>query len=216
MKSILILFCLSFSTITIGQKLKIKQAEDYFKSYRYYESTPIYKELIQKDMLSFDENPELYRHAVISAEKSRDFDFKFNTLDIISLSQGYTFDDAFEFFKTALFVGRLDKAKEILLSDIVANSTDARKELLSAYKQGSVWEELLKDTTQYTTSKVSFNSNKGDFNPIYHPKGIVFTSAREHSIRKSTLDISCSVPNVKSLLSFVNVCLARSVLLLLL
>ena len=188
MKSILILFCLSFSTITLGQTLKFKQAEDYFKSYRYYESTPIYKELIQKDMLSFDENPELYRHAVISAEKSRDFHFKFNTLDIISLSQGYTFDDAFEFFKTALFVGRLDKAKEILLSDIVVNSTDARKELLSAYKQGSVWEELLKDTTQYTTSKVSFNSNKGDFNPIYHPKGIVFTSAREHSIRKSTLD----------------------------
>jgi outer membrane protein OmpA-like peptidoglycan-associated protein len=190
MKSILILFCLSFSTITIGQTLKIKQAEDYFKTYRYYESTPIYKELIQKDELTFEENPELYRHAVISAENSRDFDFKFNTLDVISLSQGYTFDDAFEYFKTSLFVGRFDKAKEILSSDVVINSSDSRKLLLSAYKEGNVWEELLKDTTQYTTSKVSFNSNKGDFNPIYHPDGIAFTSAREHSIRKSSLDNS--------------------------
>ena len=174
MKSILILFCLSFSTITLGQTLKVKQAEDYFKTYRYYESTPIYKELIQKDNLSFDDNQEVFRNAIISAEKSRDFDFKFNTLDIISLSAGYTFDDAFEYFKTSLFVGRFDKAKEILMSEVVVNSKDSRKDLLMAYNGGSVWEELLADTTQYTTSKVSFNSNKGDFNPIYHPEGIVF------------------------------------------
>ena len=53
-----------------------------------------------------------------------------------------------------------------------------------------VWDELLKDTTIYTTSLVSFNSNKGDFNPIFHPNGIVFTSARELSIRKNLFDNS--------------------------
>ena len=191
MKSILIFSCLILlSTTSFAQTLKVKQAEDYFKAYRFSEATPIYQELIEKDKLSFDEHQSVFRNAILSAEKSRNFDFKFNTLEIISLSTGYTFDDAFEFFKTAIFVGRYDIAKQILSSEIVKTSSDSRKIILDQYKEGLVWDELLLDTTNFTTSLVSFNSDKGDFNPIFHPDGIVFTSARELSIRKTTLDNS--------------------------
>jgi outer membrane protein OmpA-like peptidoglycan-associated protein len=129
-------------------------------------------------------------HAIISAEKSRNFQFKFNTLEKISLSNGYSFEDAYDFFKTALFIGNYNIAKQILSSAIVTSSSDARKVILDQYKDGLVWDELLKDTTIYTTSLVSFNSNKGDFNPIFHPNGLVFTSARELSIRKNLFDNS--------------------------
>lgn len=191
MKSILLVSCLMFlTTISFAQKLKVKQAEDYFSTYRFSEATPIFQELIEEDQLSFDEYPLVYRHAIISAEKSRNFQFKFNTLEKISLSNGYSFDDAYDFFKTALFIGNYSVAKQILSSAIVTSSSDARKVILDQYKDGLVWDELLKDTTIYTTSLVSFNSNKGDFNPIFHPNGIVFTSARELSIRKNLFDNS--------------------------
>ena len=85
MKSILIVSCLMFlTTISFAQKLKVKQAEDYFSTYRFSEATPIFQELIEEDQLSFDEYPLVYRHAIISAEKSRNFQFKFNTLEKIS------------------------------------------------------------------------------------------------------------------------------------
>ena len=191
MKSILLVSCLMFlTTISFAQKLKVKQAEDYFSTYRFSEATPIFQELIEEDQLSFDEYPLVYRHAIISAEKSRNFQFKFNTLEKISLSNGYSFEDAYDFFKTALFIGNYNIAKQILSSAIVTSSSDARKVILDQYKDGLVWDELLKDTTIYTTSLVSFNSNKGDFNPIFHPNGLVFTSARELSIRKNLFDNS--------------------------
>jgi len=191
MKSILLVSCLMFlTTISFAQKLKVKQAEDYFSTYRFSEATPIFQELIEEDQLSFDEYPIVYRHAIISAEKSRNFQFKFNTLEKISLSNGYSFEDAYDFFKTALFIGNYNIAKQILSSAIVTSSSDARKVILDQYKDGLVWDELLKDTTIYTTSLVSFNSNKGDFNPIFHPNGLVFTSARELSIRKNLFDNS--------------------------
>ena len=191
MKALIILSCLfSFSVQVYSQNLKIKQAELYFNSFRYAEATPIYEELILKDQLDINAHDSIFRHAAISADKSRNFDFENNVLARLSLSTKYTFEDAYAYFQLSAFLGLYEKAKEILKSPTIKNSTDVRKDLLNKYREGEVWADLKKDTTLYKTEKVSFNSGKGDFNAIYHPNGIVFTSARDISMNKSIYDNS--------------------------
>ena len=192
MKIILIVSCfITFSISSIGQNLKINQAETYFKEFRYAEATPIYKELIEKNQISIDENENVYKHAVISADKSHSYDFEYQVLAKISQSSKYTFDDAFSYFQISLFLGFYDKAKEILNSEVVKTSTDARKSILAKYNGGVEIDKIKSiDSSIYKINKSTFNSGKGDFNPIYHPKGIAFTSARDLALRKSTFDNS--------------------------
>ena len=181
---------LTLSVQLIGQNSKISQAENYFKTFRYAEATPIYQELIQKDNLLLAENELIFRHALISSEKCRDFVFENDVLARLSVSDQYTFSDAYQYFQLNLFLGFTEKAQEVLNSPIVKNTTDARKKLLDQYNGGIIWNELKSDTSRYLLTKVEFNSGKGDFNAIYHPKGIVFSSARDLSVRKSTFDNS--------------------------
>lgn len=191
MKIFLMLSCLiSFTFNSFAQNLKVSQAEMYYKLYRYAEANPIYKELIQKDELKIAEQEIVFRHALTASEKCRDFVFEYDVLARISQSDKYTFDDAYAYFQLSLFLGYYDRAKEILASQIVLNSVDARKTNLDKYKNGSVWDEMKKDTSIYAIKSVDFNSGTGDFNPIYHPKGIAFSSARNVAFRKSTFDNS--------------------------
>ena len=191
MKSIILtLATIFFNVCLFGQNLKIQQAESYFNTYRFAEATPIYKELVQKNNLDVEKYDTLFRHALVSAENSKDFEFKFDVLERLSFSSTYSFEDAFEFFQTSLFLGKYKRAKEILSSEIVKKSSSPSKMILDKYNNGSIWDELTKDTTIYSTSFLSLNSEKADFNPIIHPEGIVFTSARERAIRKSTYDNS--------------------------
>ena len=179
-----------FTTSVFGQNLKIKQAESYFNSFRFAEATPIYQELIQKDAIRIAENELVYRHAIIAANESHNFDFEYAVLTALSQSDKYTFEDAYTYFQLSIFLGLYDKAKEILNSPIVVNSTDLRKGLLNEYKIGNSWEDLKKDTSDYKISKSDFNSEYSDFDAIFHPKGIVFSSSRDLSFRKSVLDNS--------------------------
>lgn len=189
MKIVLLLGCVSSLTFNIlAQNLKVNQAEKYFNSYRYAEATPIYKELIQKDNIKILQFETVFRHAVVASNKCRDFNFEYDVLGRISQSDKYTFEDAFSYFQLSIFLGYYDKAKELLTCPIVVNSTDPRKMLLDRYKKGNVWSDIKKDTSIYAIKSVDFNSGTGDFNPIYHPKGIVFTSARNVGFRKSTFD----------------------------
>ena len=181
---------LTLSVQLIGQNSKITQAENYFKTFRYAEASPIYQELIQKDNLLLAENELIFRHALISSEKCRDFVFENDILARLSVSDKYIFSDAYQYFQLNLFLGFTEKAKEVLNSPIVKNTTDVRKKLLDQYNGGIIWNELKSDTSRYLLTKVEFNSGKGDFNAIYHPKGIVFSSARDLSVRKSTFDNS--------------------------
>ena len=192
MKIILIVSCfVAFSISSIGQNLKINQAETYFKEFRYAEATPIYKELIEKNQINIDANESVYRHAVISSDKSHDFDFEYQVLAKLSQSSKYTFEDAFNYFQLSLFLGFHEKAKEILNSEIVKTNTDTRKLILDKYKGGAELDKIKSlDSSIYKIIKSEFNSGKGDFNAIYHPKGIAFTSARDLAFRKSTFDNS--------------------------
>ena len=189
-KSLLIGFLVTISVQLYAQTAKIKQAETYFKTFRFAEATPIYQELIQKDNILLIDNEQVFYNAITSAEKCRNYTFENDVLARISLSEKYTFDYAFMYFQLNVFLGFYDKAKEILNSAIVEASSDPRKEILKQYKGGAVWDELKSDTSKYILTKSEFNSGKGDFNPIYHPKGIAFTSARDIAARKSTFDNS--------------------------
>lgn len=191
MKIILLLGCLlGITNQLIGQNLKIKKAEFYYMNYRFYEAVPIYKELIQKDQLSVDEFDNVYRHAAISADKSHDYNFEYEILSKLSLSKKFTFDDAFQYFNLSLFLGFYENANSLLNTPIIKNSTDSRKLTLDKYRGKVAWSEFLKDTLDYEIKPVQFNSGLGDFGAIYHPDGIVFSSAREASMNKSTMDHS--------------------------
>ena len=191
MKAYFLLSCLIFISVNvIGQNYKINQAETYFKEYRFAEATPIYKELIDVDQIKLVDHENVFRHAIISADKSHDYNFEYELLKKIAFSDKYTFDDAYQFFQLSLYLGFYDKAKEILSQPIIQNSSDQRKSLLDRYQGGEVFNDYYLDTTIFRFAKSNFNSGYGDFNPVYHPNGIVFTSARDLALRKSTFDNS--------------------------
>jgi outer membrane protein OmpA-like peptidoglycan-associated protein len=188
--SLLLILLISVSLQLNSQNLKINQAEQYFKEYRFAESTPIYKELIFKDKISIANHENVYRHAIVSADKSHDHIFLFDVLNQFSQSDNFNFDDAFYFFQISMHLGKYEKAKEILNSSIVLNTDNPKKKILINYQGGNFVDELKKDTLGYEINKSIFNSGIGDFNPIYHPNGIVFTSARDKVLLKSKYDNS--------------------------
>ena len=186
--TLLLILLISVSLQLNSQNLKISQAELYFKEYRFAEATPIYKELILKNQINVSKYDNVYRHAIISADKSHDHLFLYDVLNKFSQSDKFNFDDAFTFFKVSMNLGYYDKAKEILNSSIVSNSDSPKKNLLNKYRSGSIIDDLKRDTSNYEINKSVFNSGIGDFNPIYHPKGIAFTSARDIVLLKSKFD----------------------------
>jgi outer membrane protein OmpA-like peptidoglycan-associated protein len=187
---LLLILLLSVSLQLNSQNLKINQAELYFKEYRFAEATPIFKELILKDQISVNKFENVYRHAIVSADKSHDHIFLYDVLDKFSQSDKFNFDDAFYFFQTSMHLGKYEKAKEILNSPIILNSDNPKKKILNNYQGGNIIDVFKKDTFSYEINKSVFNSGIGDFNPIYHPKGIAFSSARDIVLLKSKYDNS--------------------------
>ena len=188
--TLLLIILISFSLQLNSQNLKISQVESYFKEYRFAEATPIYKELIFKDKITIDKYENVFRHAIVSADKSHDYLFLFDLLDKFSQSDKFNFDDAFHFFQISMHLAKYEKAKEILNSPLVLNSDNPKKKILTNYNGGDFIDELRNDTLGYEINKSIFNSGIGDFNPIYHPNGIVFTSARDIALLKSKYDNS--------------------------
>ena len=184
----LLILLISISLQLNSQKLKINQAELYFKEYRFAESTPIYNELIFKDKISVDKYENVFRHAIVSADKSHNHILLYDVLNQFSQSDKFNFDDAYYFFQISMNLGKYEKAKEILNSPIVLNSENPKKNLLINYQGGNFIDKILKDTLGYEIKKSIFNSGIGDFNPIYHPNGIAFTSARDIVLLKSKYD----------------------------
>lgn len=173
---------------SFGQQLKINQSEQYFQNYRYEDAFKIYKELIVKNKIPVSPNIEVFRHAVIAAEKNKDFLFAYETLLAITTVNETTPSDYYNLFLMSLKTGNYHTAKEVLSSSIVNSMSDSERKIISAYKKGELWEDLKKDSSKYKISTVDFNSGKGDFNPIYHPKGIAFSSARSNEAREWASD----------------------------
>ena len=179
-----------FSLNLFGQNLKVNQAEYYFKSYRFAEATPIYKELIEKDHLKIELFETVYRDAVVSAEKSRDFSFAYNVMDKLSSTKSFSNDDAYHFFQLSLLTSNYAKAKELIFKGIVISNGTTKTDLAKLYFNGKIWDDIAKDSTKFKIKEVDFNSNKGDFGAFYHPDGIVFTSARDLAAKDWSYDNS--------------------------
>jgi len=189
MKIIYFIICfLSFSLFS--QNLKINQAEYYFKAYRFAESTPIYKELIAKDHIKVLGNESVYRNAITSAEKSRDFIFAYDAISQLSTSESFTNDDNYHFFQLSLLTKNYSKAKELIFKGIIIEKNGNKLDLAKIYFDGKIWEDIAKDTSEYKITEVDFNSGLGDFGAIYHPKGIVFSSSRDLSAKEWSFDNS--------------------------
>ncbi len=183
------IFCSSFQLLS--QNMKISQAETYYKEFRFADATPIYQELIEKNQLAFSENETVFRHAIVSAEKSHNYDFEYSVMSTLFTSDKCTFDDAYHYFQLTLFLGLYEKATEVLNSNKLNIVTDdPRIKTLKEYRGKVDWSSYLADTTTNKIKAVDFNSGKGDFGVTYHPNGLVFSSARDFSARKTAMDDS--------------------------
>jgi len=191
MKVIYTMISLVFITLNLfSQNLKVNQAEHYFKSYRFAEATPIYKELIEKDHLKIDLFESVYKDAVISAEKSKDYSFAYSTMDKLSSTKNFSNEDAYHFFQLSLLTSNYSKAKELIFKGIVISNGANKLDLAKLYFDGKIWDDILKDSSKFKIKEVDFNSNKGDFGAFFHPNGIVFSSARDLAAKDWSYDNS--------------------------
>jgi outer membrane protein OmpA-like peptidoglycan-associated protein len=192
MKSFLLLACIFGVPFSVFcQNLKIKQAESYFNTFRFAEATLIYQELIVEDQLSLAEHASIFRHAVIAAGKCRNYELEYNVLNSLYSSNSCTFEDAYRLFQISRFLGLYEKATEVLNStQLTSIPSNSRAEKLKEYDGKVDWASYTKDTSTNKIHLWEFNSQKDDFGAMFHPDGIVFSSARDYSARKNTIDDS--------------------------
>lgn len=171
-------FIVFFASFSNGQKMKIAQAEYYFKGHRYSDATPIYKELIEKDGLLPESADSIFRHAGYAAERSKNYNFAFFAYSTLFKDSKGNFDDAYNLFRISLLLGDYSTAQSVLSSEKIKLGQDERRIILEAYHKGDVWNELKAVGTGDKIDTVGFNSRKGDFATSWHPDGLVISSGR--------------------------------------
>jgi len=171
-------FIVFFTSFSFGQKMKISQAEYYFKGHRYSDATPIYKELIEKDGLLPESADTIFRHAGYAAERSKNYTFAYFAYNALFNDAKGNFDDAYNLFRISLLLGDYSTAKKVLTSEKIKLSKDERRIILDGYHNGDIWNELKTKGTGDKIDTVGFNSGEGDFATSWHPDGLVISSGR--------------------------------------
>ncbi len=182
--SITVLLLILTCSFSFGQEKKVAFAEQYFNAHRYAEASEIYLELINKDKLDAQSHADVYRNAAEACMKCKKYSEANDILSYLSGTDQFTFDDGYKLIKLLLYMDKAFDAQAIYQHAAIASSIDPRKPSLDLYFDTSrnFLDSLKRDTSMYSVSLATFNSNKGDFSPAFHPKGIAFTSARNHAM----------------------------------
>ncbi len=177
---LLILVC----TFSFGQEKKVAFAEKYYNAHRYSEASEIYLELINKDKLDAQSHADVYRNAADACIKSKKYNEANDILSYLSGTDQFTFDDGYKLIKLLIYMNKAFDAQAIYQHTAIASSIDPRKPSLDLYFDTSrnFLDSLKRDTSMFSISLATFNSNKGDFSPAFHPKGIAFTSNRNNAM----------------------------------
>jgi outer membrane protein OmpA-like peptidoglycan-associated protein len=133
-----ILLFFSFSVFLLKQGISqenknVSQAEKLYSEKKYFEATYPFKKATIDDRVDPNNNPELYRHAIEALVKSNQFTDALVVYDQFSVSEKYTFEDAYNHILLLLYVGDLTHAKNILSKSVVSASTEQRRERLEQY-----------------------------------------------------------------------------------
>jgi len=179
---IFVLLLLLIQTSVYSQDRKISKAESYFEMHRYHDASNIYNELIERDKLDASSYPDVYRHGAESAMKVKAYEKAKYALEYLSGTDQFTFEDGYKYIQLMLYMGKIEDARSMYAHRVVSESIDPKKNELTPYFEGSVLDDLVRDSLRYEISLAPFNSEYGDFSPAYHPKGIAFTSAKNHAM----------------------------------
>jgi outer membrane protein OmpA-like peptidoglycan-associated protein len=182
--SLSIILLVLISTFSYGQTKKIAFAEKYYNAHRYAEASEIYLELINKDKIDASTNADVFRNAAEACIKCKKYTEANDVLSYLSGTDQFTFDDGYKLIKLLLYMDRAFDAQAIYQHQAIASSIDPRKASLDIYFDTSrnFLDSMKRDTSLYSVSLATFNSNKGDFSPAFHPNGIAFTSARNNAM----------------------------------
>jgi tetratricopeptide (TPR) repeat protein len=190
LKTILTLILISFSCYTFSQEMRIKAADAYLVKNRFADALPIYKELCLKDTISVVNYSEVYKNAITAAFECHEYEITYTLYKKLEKDRRLSAEELYSFWKLLLFMGKYDEAKSYLSDSRFSQLSGKKKERIVAYQASKLPINNAKDSSQSKISALSFNSNKGDFAPVIHPDGIVFSTKRESSIRTSPLDNS--------------------------
>jgi outer membrane protein OmpA-like peptidoglycan-associated protein len=191
MKNIVsIILFISFPVLLIGQNLKLQLAERYFEAYRFQEATIIYEELFTEGKLPLPNYEKSIRNGIESAIKSRSYHFAYTLLTQLESDSSFNSTDFYQLFNLTLILQKQNETLRLLSSPLLKNFDKSTQRFYSNYKNGELFKTLLKDTNSYKINLSTFNSGKGDFSPNFHPKGILFSSARENTVSKWSYDQS--------------------------
>jgi len=178
-----ILLLVIVSTFGFGQTKKVAYAEKYFNAYRYQEASEIYLELINKDKLDAEAYPDIYRNAAEACIRCKKYNEANDILSYLSGTTQFTFEDSYKLIKLLLYMDKAFDAQAIYQHPACSTSIDPKKATLDIYFDSSNFLANLKsDTSLFSVSLATFNSNKGDFSPAFHPDGLAFTSARNNAM----------------------------------
>jgi outer membrane protein OmpA-like peptidoglycan-associated protein len=180
----LLAFCfLMMVGIGFSQERKIAKAESYYEVHRYFDASNIYNELMWKNKVDAGTHPEVYRHGADANIRTKQYQQAKDALEFLSGTDQFTFEDAYNYIKLMLYMGRVEDARSMFANKVVEESTDNRKLELAHYFETNFIEDMKNDSLGAVVSLAEFNSELGDFSPAYHPKGIAFTSARDKSMQ---------------------------------
>lgn len=182
--SLTVLFFLLALNFSFGQEKKVAFAENYFNKHRYDEASEIYLELINKDKLDAQTYANVYRNAAEACIKCKKYNEANDILAYLSGTDQFTFDDGYKLIKLLLYMDKAFDAQAIYQHQVISSSIDPRKSSLDLYFDTSrnFLDSMKRDTASSSVFLATFNSNKGDFSPAFHPQGIAFTSARNNAM----------------------------------
>ena len=133
--SVLYTFIVIFlSNLAYSQENKnVLQAESLFTQKKYFESSNFYKKATLDDRIDPSANSEVFKHGIESLIKSNQFYDAVAVFDQFSISDKYTFEDAYNHILLLLYVGDLTHAKNIMSKSVVSENKDVKKERLQQF-----------------------------------------------------------------------------------
>jgi outer membrane protein OmpA-like peptidoglycan-associated protein len=165
--------------VSFAQDKKIAAGSTAFELKRYDLAYDLYMDLILKDKLDPIKYPEVYRNGAVSCFKVGEYDEAKNLYTQLTTSNKFNFEDAYNFIQLLVYLGDYKEANKIYNNSVVKSSSDVRMNTLEVYFSDTNTRELKKDSLRLKVELVTFNSEKGDFIPVFYPKGVAFTSLRK-------------------------------------
>lgn len=190
LKTVITLALISFSCFLYSQEMRIKAADAYFTKNRFADALPIYKELCLKDSISVEQYGSVYKNGIITSFECHEYNLTYTLYKRVENTVRLDAESLYSFWKLLLFMGKYDEAKKYLSDPRFSQLSVNKKNRITVYKDSQFFQQDVADSSQSKIKELPINSNKGDFAPVVHPNGIVFSSKRDNSLRVSPLDNS--------------------------